>query len=148
MQKFRKMRDAPNVPVTHAEAAEEYSPPSSLENYSAPAQTTTEARPGRPSHRHQNSFFGRFGRNQSASRVQPVSPREENFEQYAYAKSANKALPPRPPQEISPEAEKDGGYFDAPVSPGGNAINSGGGLGRKTSLMKKVKGVVRNAAAK
>lgn len=156
MQKFRKMREAPNVPVDNADVAEDGSPPSSLENYSAPPQSNgaVEGRSGRPAHRHQNSFFGRFGRNQSASRTQAgrgeISPTTES-EQFVYVndpkvKSTNKALP-RPPQETPTDAERDG-YFDPPLSPGGTPVSPGGGLNRKTSLLKKVKGVVRNAAAK
>ena len=156
MQKFRKMRDAPNIPANYADGADDGSPPSSLENYSVQPTQTNEGRPGRPAHRHQNSFFGRFGRNQSGSRGQAaqgeISPTLEAPEQYTQTatnrnrnSSSNKALPPRPLDFTSPDVERDV-YFETPVSPGGTPMSpSGSGLNRKTSLLKKVKGVVRNA---
>ena len=138
MQKFRKMRDQPNVPVDAVmQGGDEPSPPSSIENY------TEGPRSGRPTHRQQNSFFGRFGgRNNSNG---PVSPTESS-EHYVYVERStqNKALPP-PPRPIdtptSPYGNDKDGYFEGPGSPGA-------GLGRKTSLLKRVKGVVRGGATK
>ncbi len=49
------------------------SPPSSVENYQqdgAGALSDGGGRAGRPTHRHQNSFFGRFGRGRKQRRLQ------------------------------------------------------------------------------
>ena len=149
MQKFRKMRDAPNVPFEVAgDGDEDGSPPSSVENYTNGTHATGVSAPagdgrvGRPVHRHQNSFFGRFGRNASAHAGQ-ISPTSDTNENYIYVERSNKALPPRPQDNPGTTPDEKEGYFDAPVSPGGTPITSGGGLNRKTSLLKKVKGVVR-----
>ncbi|KAI5121273.1 hypothetical protein M0805_002318 [Coniferiporia weirii] len=148
MQKIRKMRDAPNVPVD-TQNGEDTSPPSSIENYASSGypSPTDGGRQGRPAHRHQNSFFGRFGRNTSAGAGQ-VSPTDSGS-QYVYVEkslASNKALPPRPAgTPASPLNNEKDGYFDGPASPGGTP---GGGIGRKTSLLKKVKGAVRGAGNK
>lgn len=150
MHKIRKMRDSPNVPVGAEEPGEDPSPPSSLENYANAADN----RPSRPTHRTNNSFFGRFGRNPSVSRnIPPTSPTSDTSEAFVYVDDPkyknNKALPPRPHESPASPDEKNGEYFDdpsigaTPVSPGGT-----GGLGRRTSLLRKVKGVVRGAANK
>ncbi|THH11212.1 hypothetical protein EW145_g808 [Phellinidium pouzarii] len=158
MQKIRKMRDAPNVPVDAGQNGDDSSPSSSIENYTSSGypSPTDGGRQGRPAHRHQNSFFNRFGRNTSANAGQ-ISPTDSN-EHYVYVEksvSTNKALPPRPAETPAnsatpatpPNLEKDG-YFDGPVSPNGTSYTPGGGVSRKTSLLKKVKGVVRGAGNK
>ncbi|KAI0283340.1 Pal1 cell morphology protein-domain-containing protein [Russula aff. rugulosa BPL654] len=88
IQRIRKMRDSPNVPVGFDETME------------APAD-------GR---------FVRGGR--------PAVP----VGRYAVADDRAKELPATPTSPMN-------GYFDAPTSPGG-------GLGRKTSILKRVRGVV------
>ncbi|KAH8120186.1 Pal1 cell morphology protein-domain-containing protein [Phellopilus nigrolimitatus] len=142
MQKIRKMRDAPNVPVDSAQVGDDYSPPSSIENYaSAPVDG---GRSGRPAHRHQNSFFGRFGRNASAH-AGHISPTDSS-DHYVYVEKApvsNKALPPRPAETPPSNGYEKDGYFDGPSSPGETAVSPGGGMARKTSILRKVKGVVR-----
>lgn len=64
--------------------------------------------------------FARGGRRDMSPAV-PVQP-------YGFADDRAKELPATPTSPM-------GGYFDAPTSPGG-------GLGRKTSILKKVRGVV------
>jgi hypothetical protein len=64
--------------------------------------------------------FARGGRRDRSPAV-PVDP-------YAYAEDRAKELPATPTSPMD-------GYFEAPTSPGG-------GLGRKTSILKKVRGVV------
>jgi len=94
IQRIRKMRDSPNVPVGFDETMD------------APAD-------GR---------FARSGRRNMSPGV-PVDPYA-----YAYADDRVKELPATPTSPMN-------GYFDGPTSPGG-------GLGRKTSILKKVRGVV------
>jgi hypothetical protein len=65
---------------------------------------------------------GRFARGGRRD-VSPTAP----VEPYAFADRA-KGLPENPTSPVN-------GYFGAPSSPGG-------GLGRKTSILKKVRGVV------
>ncbi|OBZ79421.1 Uncharacterized protein YxjH [Grifola frondosa] len=72
----------------------------------------------RPTHRSQASFLGRFGRAANTGEVSPSDP----------AKGG------------TPSEENAAGYFEG--SPGG------AGLGRRASLLKKVKGVVKGGAAK
>ncbi|KAH9004377.1 Pal1 cell morphology protein-domain-containing protein [Lactarius hatsudake] len=90
MQRIRKMRDSPNVPV-------------GFDERDAP----TDGR------------FTRSGRGDTS----PVEP-------YVYIEDRAKELPP------TPSSPGVGGYFDGANTPGG-------GLGRKVSLMKRVRGVVR-----
>lgn len=144
MQKIRKMRDAPNVPMDAATPnGDDPSPPSSIENYSG----ADGGRQGRPVHRHQNSFFGRFGRNTSANagQLSPTYP-DEDFVRVEKTRTSNKALPPKPMESpVIPGMGEQDGYFDDGVAPSGAPISPGGGIGRKTSLLRKVKGVVKNA---
>jgi hypothetical protein len=107
MQRIKKMRDAPNVPVDYDEPTFDQSG-SSSENHMGAT---------RPTHRTQNSIFGRLG-NRS-----PTSP--------GFGDSAGeKALPGLPPPSVSPGERAGTGYFD------------NRGVGRKTSIMQKVRGVV------
>lgn len=59
----------------------------------------------------------------------------------------DKSLPATPPFTLgqSPYENNADGYFD---SASGGYATSPGGLGRKTSLLKKMKGVVKGANAK
>ncbi len=77
--------------------------------------------PTRPSHRHQQSLLGKFG-NRS-----PTSPT------FAEAEEDEKDLPGLP---ITPRSHEQDGYFSAPPN---------SGLGRKTSIMQRVRGVVSKA---
>jgi hypothetical protein len=122
MQRIRKMRDSPNVPVGFDESVE---PPS-------PNQDTYQ--PSRPTHRSQNSFLGRFSNGPGRPNTSPPD------ETYVYVDDPrrDKRLPATPYATRTPSAEDRRAYFDgAPSSP------PSGGLGRKTSLLKKVKDVVR-----
>ncbi|KAJ7169818.1 Pal1 cell morphology protein-domain-containing protein [Mycena filopes] len=127
MHRIRKMRDAPNVPVNDEEPA-------------------TDASTGeRPTHRSQNSFLGRFGNNPTGRTATNMSPTSENSESYVFIepKQGAKDLPPAPNSAPNSPREPANGandYFDEPEPA---SANSGGGLGRKTSLMKKVGRVVR-----
>ncbi|KAJ7092662.1 Pal1 cell morphology protein-domain-containing protein [Mycena epipterygia] len=129
MHRIRKMRDAPNVPVNDAQ------------------DPAVEAANGdRPTHRSQNSFLGRFANNGRTPAPTNMSPTSEASESYVFIepKSGAKDLPPTPGSAppTTPDDPHGNDYFDdpdsTPVSGGG-----GGGLGRKTSLMKKVGRVVR-----
>ncbi|KAH7913016.1 hypothetical protein BJ138DRAFT_1171582 [Hygrophoropsis aurantiaca] len=140
MQRIRKMRDAPNVPVGYDEGIEPSSPVSPDGQYSST----------RPTHRPQNSFLGRFGNGATGAGgrgnlKENTSPISDNSEAYVYVDEPRreKRLPATPyaPGTTRTPSGEDGrnGYFDGtPGSPGG-----GGGLGRKTSLLKKVKDAVR-----
>ncbi|KAJ3488043.1 hypothetical protein NLJ89_g11655 [Agrocybe chaxingu] len=88
-------------------------------DYEQPPSPTSPTEPARPTHRPQNSTVVLIETNQN-----------------------NKELPPPPPNnETTPPGEYHStGYFD---TPGGSGTSPGGGLGRKTSLMKKVGRVVR-----
>lgn len=81
--------------------------------------SSSENQPGatRPSHRHQQSLLGKFG-NRS-----PTSPTFSGAED-------ERDLPELP---TSPRFNEQDGYFSAPPNPG---------LGRKTSIMQRVRGVV------
>ncbi|KAF5385175.1 hypothetical protein D9615_001466 [Tricholomella constricta] len=127
MHRIRKMRDAPNVPVS---ADYDQSP-------SPPSPTDATANSTRPTHRPQNSFLGRFGG--GARNAQPGSDKSEPFV-YIEAQN-NKDLPAPPPGagDTPPEVPVMG-YFDGTNSGAGNPGSPG--LGRKTSLMKKVGRVV------
>ncbi|KAH7929317.1 hypothetical protein BV22DRAFT_1125769 [Leucogyrophana mollusca] len=142
MQRIRKMRDAPNVPVGYDEAVEPSSPTSP--EYQQPST--------RPTHRSQNSFLGRFAGNGAVSGggggrgnlKENSSPTSDSSEAYVYVDDPRreKRLPATPyaPGATRTPSGEDGknAYFDGtPSSPGG------GGLGRKTSLLKKVKDAVR-----
>lgn len=120
MSRIRKMRDSPNVPVVADYETREADPPS--------PDGAEGSYPSRPTHRTQNSFMGRFGGNKD------TSPTQENYERA-------KDLPPTPyGQAASPYQDQDGlGYFEEQ----GYGGAPGQAPGRKTTIMRKVKGVVR-----
>ncbi|CAA7258682.1 unnamed protein product [Cyclocybe aegerita] len=129
MHRIRKMRDAPNVPVGP--------------DYEQPPSPTSPTDPARPTHRSQNSFLGRFaGGGPKASQAPPMTTTATEPFVLIETNQNNKELPPPPPNnETTPPGEYySTGYFD---TPGGSGTSPGGGLGRKTSLMKKVGRVVR-----
>ncbi|TFK41229.1 hypothetical protein BDQ12DRAFT_431034 [Crucibulum laeve] len=133
MQRIRKMRDAPNVPVS----ADYDQPPS-------PSSPSEQSYPnGRPTHRPQNSFLGRFGGqkgNQAATAAASDKP-----EPFVFIETQNnKDLPATPGGGPTPPTAEPLGYFDS-TQQNGNATASSG-LGRKQSLMKKVGRVVRGTA--
>lgn len=128
MHRIRKMRENPTVPPM-ADGQDVYNE----RDDSPPSPTDYGAR---PTHRSQNSFLGNiFGGGQKA-RDMP-SPSEDAFvyvEDAPSSRRREKSLP-RPP--VSPRDPGGDGYFD-------NGYTSGGGLGRKTSLLKKVKTAVKS----
>ncbi|KAF9229219.1 hypothetical protein BS17DRAFT_771193 [Gyrodon lividus] len=140
MQRIRKLRDSPNIPVGYDDV-EKPSSPTSADQYQAAF---------RPTHRPQNSFLGRFagGNGPNVERrgntKENTSPMSDNSEAYVYIDDPRRekqlpATPYAPTTTRTPSGEDKHGYLDStPGSPG-----SGGGLGRKTSLLKKVKDVVR-----
>ncbi|KAJ7900277.1 Pal1 cell morphology protein-domain-containing protein [Mycena olivaceomarginata] len=120
MHRIRKMRDAPNVPVGDDEPV-----------------TDGE----RPTHRSQNSFLGRFAGNNGRPATN-MSPTSETSESYVFIEPKKSVSKDDGPKDLPPTPgsgpENGNGYFDEP-----EASPNGGGLGRKTSLMKKVGRVVR-----
>ncbi|KDQ63466.1 hypothetical protein JAAARDRAFT_120581 [Jaapia argillacea MUCL 33604] len=152
MQRIRKMRDAPNVPVGYEEFPNgEQSPTSSNEDSGrSRGQVQVGSAPNpRPTHRSQNSFLGRFGRpgaakenanpNASGGREAIV----ETPEPYAYADVP--ALPSRSQGKDKSLPATPGRTFDRSHSGSGGSGEDNAGtssLGRKTSLLKKFKGAV------
>ena len=129
MHKIRKMRDAPNVPPLQddqAGAEQIPSSPSSAEGAGGqPAQ--------RPTHRSQNSFLGRLrGRSKDLA-----SPTEEAYVYVQEPPSGRreKSLPAPPVRNglTSPAESIPDEYFGETTT----------GLGRRASLLKKMKGVVK-----
>lgn len=125
MQRIRKMRDSPNVPMGFDESVE---PPPNPDTYQS----------SRPTHRSQNSFLGRFSNGTGRPNTSPPSD-----EAYVYVDDPRRdkrlpATPYAPATTRTPSTEDRRGYFD-----GTSSSPPLGGLGRKTSLLKKVKDVVR-----
>jgi len=135
MHRIRKMRENPMVPLVDdqpAIAEHDYSPPSSTENSAASQQQ-------RPTHRSQNSFLGGIFGGQRAKDL--PSPSEEAYvyvDEHQSAPGRREKSLPRPP--VSPRDASNGadGYFDQ-----GYSSSGGNGLGRKTSLLRKVKTAVK-----
>lgn len=134
MQRIRKMRDSPNVPVGYDD--ENPPSPTSADQYQPATRLT---------HRPQHSFLGRFAGNAiNTDRRGNTSPMLDNAETYVYIDDPRKEkqLPATPTASAAvrvPSGEdRHADYDGAPGSPG-----SGAGLGRKTSLLKKVKDAVR-----
>ncbi|KAJ2920175.1 hypothetical protein MD484_g134, partial [Candolleomyces efflorescens] len=126
MQRIRKMRDAPNVPV----GAEYETPPSPSTPTGAP--TSYE---GRPTHKSQNSFLGRLGVKSNQSALPPSQYQKPEPYIFIDNQNTDKALPAPPRGE---------GYSYAPENTVPTSSQPGGAqLGRKTSLMKKVGRAVR-----
>ena len=119
MQRIRKMRDSPNVPVGPDYDEPPLSPSSPTDAYSP-----------RPTHRSQNSFLGRISGAPRANQ-QPVVEEEP----YVFiVPQTDKELPGLPfarGEDTPPETQMD--------------ATSSSPLGRKTSIMKKVGRVVRGA---
>ena len=135
MQRIRKMRDSPNVPLGYDD-----------ENPPSPTPPDQYRSPARPTHRPQNSFLGRFagGNGTNTDRrgnmKDNTSPMTDNPETYVYIDDPrrDKQLPATPYApgiaRTSSGEDRRADYDGTPGSPG---------LGRKTSLLRKVKGVVR-----
>ncbi|EIW86783.1 hypothetical protein CONPUDRAFT_79017 [Coniophora puteana RWD-64-598 SS2] len=127
MQRIRKMRDTPNVPVGYEDASGD-----------SPSPPPGEGG-GRPTHRTQNSYgAGRYGNGNGDRRNGALSPASD--EAYVYVDerpTRDKQLPATPYGMKTPPGDYSGGYFDE------TSGSPGAGLGRKTSLLKKVKDAVR-----
>ncbi|KAI0375097.1 hypothetical protein BV20DRAFT_934049 [Pilatotrama ljubarskyi] len=127
MQRIRKMRDAPNVPVG------QYDEDDNRGREQSPGSSAS----ARPTHRSHASYAGRNGRSQS-------SPSDEAYVYVDHVPmKKEKSLPTPPSKDGYMPTENANGYFDSEPSNG-----SGTGLGRKTSLLKKVRGVVKGGPSK
>ncbi|THH00954.1 hypothetical protein EW026_g1662 [Hermanssonia centrifuga] len=137
MHRIRKMRDAPNVPSSLDDQTGfgEQDPPSPTS-----AENGLPQAGQRPTHRSQNSFLGRFGGRRSNSKDLPSPTDEYVYVQDPTSTRRDKSLPAPPTRGRSspPEAVADG-YFDSSAG----YVSGGTGIGRRASLLKKVKGVVK-----
>jgi len=151
MQRFRKMRENPNVPVGGGAADAGYyseGPYSPREGGWTPGPRTmavpeepepVEKPPLPRSYTHTRGPSREHALKQAYQPRSPNSPDEPFImvdKGAAVAASREKALPP-PPSAYP--AETDNGYFDRA---------GGGDVGRKTSLYRKVRGVVGGTKAK
>jgi hypothetical protein len=132
MQRFRKMRDSPNVPINYEDTEQIPPSPTSAENpYSVSAPT-------RPANRQKDSFLGRFGGGNQPK--ENISPTSDSFDQ-------SKELPATPFDRnggTTPLADQDAlGYFDERI--GGSAEYSSPNGGKRTAILRRVKGVVRGS---
>lgn len=163
MQRIRKMRDTPNVPV--AGDYETVEPPSpSASNLENSTNGYPVAPPVRPIHRPQNSFLGRFGggdRDRNAGGGggwgggKGGGNPKENISPTTDSVDRGKDLPATPQPRgygsatPTPLAEHESrGYFEddhQEMSNGYNTSPGPGGIGRRSSVLKKVKGVVKTA---
>ncbi|KAG8911291.1 hypothetical protein FRC01_005796 [Tulasnella sp. 417] len=140
LQRFRKMRENPNVPVLGGgnDAPGGYQSEGPYNPRVGPLREETESYPSSsdPS-RNQNYYRGQQpmqGRYQQP--VSPAAPGEEPYVVVDGSASRDKALPP-PPGAAVPQANN--GYFDRVA---------GADIGRKQSLYKKMKGAVARNGAK
>jgi hypothetical protein len=136
MQRFRKMRDSPNVPLGNHE--EEGGPPSptNAENSYYPYS----ASPTRPTHRQKDSFLGRLGGGGNNNPKENISPVSDGYDQ-------GKELPATPfgrdGRSTSLGDQEAIGYFDERVGSSNGYGSPNGGQGRTTTILRKVKGVVK-----
>jgi len=139
MQRIRKMRETPNVPV-----------PAQVETSESPS--TGEPTPGkqsRPSHRPNNSFLGRFSKSPNTPTFDkpPISPFSDKSAVSIEEGGKEKQLPTLPNDSpVSPgSVSGNEGYFDQQA---GGSDTGHSGIGRRASLMRKmVNGVKRGARA-
>ncbi|KAG8925767.1 hypothetical protein FRC02_009437 [Tulasnella sp. 418] len=139
MQRIRKMRDNPNVPLGGGGPGNGYDAPYTPmktpgvgpvyeEDYATDVPTNKQKR---GQHKHSNSQ-GSGG----APAPPAMRPRGNSLGETYYSEPREKALPaPPPPSSYNTVEQNGGGYFDK-SGPGG------AGIGRKTSLYAKMKGVV------
>jgi len=112
ISRIRRMRDSPNVPVGFDETMDAPADGESPFNSLSGAAMDAQLMI--------MMILGRFARS-GRREMSPADP-------YAYADDRVKELPATPTSPMN-------GYYDTSTSPGG-------GLGRKTSILKKVRGVV------
>ncbi|KAI0825037.1 hypothetical protein BC628DRAFT_1321102 [Trametes gibbosa] len=135
MQRIRKMRDSPNVPVgqyDEEDSRRREVSPSGKTRDPLRAPLSPGQGPFRQVHRSQVSSSGRYIRNGQ------TSPSDEAFVYVDHVPMRKEKSLPTPPKDGYAPAENSNGYFDSEMGGG-----SGAGLGRKTSLLKKVRGVVK-----
>ncbi|KAF7797752.1 hypothetical protein EIP86_008952 [Pleurotus ostreatoroseus] len=132
MHRIRKMRETPNVPPMQDDQAGMYeqdpSSPSSAENAGGSHAQYAQ----RPTHRSQNSFLGRFG----GRRKDQLSPTDEAFVYVEPQPTRREKSLPAPPT-------RNGGSSSSEYQQEDYFTEGSGNLGRRTSLLKKVKGVVK-----
>lgn len=136
MQRIRKMRDSPNVPVGQYDednGRRRDESPGGKRPIATRASLSQGQAYGRPVHRSQASYPGRYGRSNGQT-----SPSDEAFVYVDHVPLKKDKSLPTPPKDGYTPNENSNGYFDSEPSAG-----SGAGLGRKTSLLKKVRGVVK-----
>ena len=120
MQRIRKMRENPNMPVDNGDNG---------------AQNTYESGgSGRPTHKSQNSFAGRLV---GGGFKEQLPPPQEN-DAYVPAEGAKNKDLPRPPKINSVDSGEEGYFEQTDFS-----RPSTTGLGGRRSLMQRVGGVVR-----
>lgn len=159
MNRVRKMRENPNVPVSADDAEEANIEESEMEqvesgqqNYSSSTDGHGQGRNGRTSHRPQNSngngngFFGRFGRSVTSHERIPQTQEVRNGRERSRTTGG---VPPATADHyvLVDEGRNTRALPNSPVSASGSppASPNGGGLfGRKNTIMKKMKGVVKN----
>ena len=131
MQRFRKMRDSPNVPMGNYE--EEKLPPSPT---SPESPYSSRSAP-----RQKDSFLGRFGGGYPPK--ENISPTSDTYDQ-------SKELPATPFERngrSTPSADQDAlGYFDERIGGSNGYSSPNGGTGRRTTILRKVKDVVKGAS--
>ncbi|KZV77461.1 hypothetical protein PENSPDRAFT_660192 [Peniophora sp. CONT] len=120
MQRIRKMRDAPNVPVG--------APGGPTAAFDEPERGASLG--GRPRER---SKPAQYGRSQSQTRGPgPTSP-----DSFVYVDDPKMKELPVAPADLSPRSgHSEEGYFSSATTGGG------GGVGRKGSIMRRMRGVV------
>ena len=132
INRFRKMRDAPNVPVN-----DDVIPPSPTSMESSMAASNQSSNTARPTHRSQHSFLARFAGGRNAQK-DSVSPTSEAF--VFIEDSRSKDLPPPPSSDASGSGEK---VYEIEVQPSAASGPASPGLVRTSSLLRKVRGVVK-----
>jgi hypothetical protein len=137
MQRFRKMRDSPNVPMGNHEEEQLPPSPTSVEN-----SYPHSASPARPTHRQKDSFLGRFGGGAGGNPKENISPTSDGS-----GYDRGKELPATPFDRdgaSTPLGDQDTlGYFDERIGSSNGYSSPNGGMGRKTTILRKVKGVVK-----
>ena len=122
MQRIRRMRESPNMPVNSGDS-------NGVQN------TYESGGSGRPTHKSQNSFAGRLVGGGFREQLPP--PHEDNM--YVPAEVSKDKDLPRPPK-INSVSSGEKGYFErTDVIEQSPAT----GLGRKRSLMQRVGGAVK-----
>jgi len=122
LQRIRKMRENPNMPVNNGES-------NGVQN------TYDSGGFGHPTHKSQNSFADRLAGGGIREQLPP--PPENDV--YVPAETAKNKDLPRPPNTSANSGEE--GYFEQQTEVSEQPPTTG--LGRKRSLMQRVGGVVR-----